>query len=162
MNRNVVIAIIVGVVVIAGVIIVSALKAKNAKYGWYGEVSPEQQPIATQEPMNSELKIEDAKVGTGKEAKAGDTVSVHYVSTFPNGSKFDSSRDREEPFSFTLGAGQVIQGWDRGVLGMKEGGIRKLTVPPDLGYGPNDYGPIPGGSTLHFEIELLKVEQEQE
>ena len=107
--------------------------------------------------MNNELKIEDVKVGTGKEAKTGDLVEVHYVGTFSDGKKFDSSRDRGTPFSFTLGAGGVIKGWDRGLVGMKEGGIRKLTIPPELGYGMNDYSSIPGGSTLLFEVELLRV-----
>ncbi|MDP2629166.1 MAG: FKBP-type peptidyl-prolyl cis-trans isomerase [Candidatus Harrisonbacteria bacterium] len=103
------------------------------------------------------LTIEDVKVGEGAEAKAGQTISVHYVGTFENGEKFDSSRDRGTPFSFQLGGGQVIQGWDKGFVGMKVGGLRKLTIAPELGYGANDYGPIPGGSTLFFEVELLAV-----
>lgn len=108
--------------------------------------------------QSSELNIEDVKVGDGDEAVAGKNVTVHYVGTFPDGSKFDSSRDRGTPFSFVLGSGNVIQGWDQGVVGMKVGGVRKLVVPPSLGYGPNDYGSIPGNSTLLFEVELLKVE----
>jgi len=104
------------------------------------------------------LIITDEKIGTGEEAKAGQTVTVNYVGTFlNNGEKFDSSYDRNQPFVFTLGAGQVIQGWDEGFAGMKVGGKRKLVVPPNLGYGPNDYGPIPGNSTLVFEVELLGV-----
>jgi peptidylprolyl isomerase len=104
------------------------------------------------------LKIEDLTVGTGSEAKKGNTVSVHYVGTLTTGSKFDSSRDRNSPFNFLLGAGQVIQGWDQGVAGMKVGGTRRLTVPPELGYGPMGYPPvIPGNSTLVFEVELLNV-----
>lgn len=105
------------------------------------------------------LKIEDVKVGTGAEAKPGSLISVHYVGTFADGKKFDSSRDRGEPFTFPLGQGMVIQGWEQGFNGMKVGGVRKLTVPPELGYGPNDYGPIPGGSTLYFEVELLNVRE---
>lgn len=102
------------------------------------------------------LKIEDLKVGSGAEAKAGQSVAVHYVGTLTNGSKFDSSRDRGEPFEFRLGAGQVIKGWDQGVAGMKVGGLRKLTIPPDLGYGARGFPPvIPGNSTLVFEVELL-------
>jgi FKBP-type peptidyl-prolyl cis-trans isomerase len=77
--------------------------------------------------------------------------------TFANGQKFDSSYDRKEPITFQLGAGQVIPGWDQGLLGMKVGGKRKLVIPPNLGYGPNDYGPIPGNSTLYFEVELVSV-----
>ncbi|AGC48711.1 FKBP-type peptidylprolyl cis-trans isomerase [Myxococcus stipitatus DSM 14675] len=104
------------------------------------------------------LKIEDSKVGTGDEAKAGQTVSVHYVGTLTDGKKFDSSRDRGQPFSFKLGAGQVIQGWDQGVAGMKVGGVRKLTIPPDLGYGARGAGGvIPPNATLVFEVELLGV-----
>ncbi len=104
------------------------------------------------------MQSEDLVVGSGDEAVSGKTVTVNYVGTFTDGTKFDASADHGQPFSFTLGAGQVIQGWDQGVAGMKVGGKRKLTVPPELGYGPNDYGSIPGGSTLVFEIELLKVE----
>lgn len=104
------------------------------------------------------LKIEDLKVGTGPEAKPGQNVTVHYVGTLTNGSKFDSSRDRNEGFEFALGAGQVIKGWDQGVAGMKVGGLRRLTVPPELGYGKMGYPPvIPGNSTLVFEVELLSV-----
>lgn len=104
------------------------------------------------------LQMEDLKVGTGPEAKAGQNVSVHYVGTLTNGKKFDSSRDRNEPFQFKLGAGMVIKGWDQGVAGMKVGGLRKLTIPPDLGYGPMGYPPvIPGNSTLVFEVELIAV-----
>jgi FKBP-type peptidyl-prolyl cis-trans isomerase FkpA len=104
------------------------------------------------------LKIEDLKVGTGTEAVSGKNVTVHYVGTLTTGSKFDSSRDRNEGFQFRLGAGQVIQGWDQGVAGMKIGGLRKLTIPPELGYGARGFPPvIPGNSTLIFEVELLAV-----
>jgi FKBP-type peptidyl-prolyl cis-trans isomerase FkpA len=104
------------------------------------------------------LKSEDLKVGTGVEATPGKTVTVHYVGTLANGSKFDSSRDRNEGFTFRLGAGQVIQGWDQGVAGMKVGGLRKLTIPPELGYGARGFPPvIPPNSTLVFEVELLQV-----
>ncbi|AUX43138.1 peptidyl-prolyl cis-trans isomerase [Sorangium cellulosum] len=108
--------------------------------------------------MQAELGIEDVRVGTGAEAKPGQKVTVHYVGTLTNGSKFDSSRDRNQGFSFSLGAGQVIQGWDRGVAGMKIGGIRKLTIPPELGYGARGFPPvIPPNATLVFEVELLSV-----
>jgi FKBP-type peptidyl-prolyl cis-trans isomerase len=108
--------------------------------------------------MQNNLKITDTKVGTGSEAKLGDTVMVHYTGTFLDGSVFDSSVPRGQPFSFTLGEGRVIAGWEQGVLGMKAGGKRSLSIPPELGYGMNDYGPIPGGSTLLFDIELLGIE----
>jgi len=105
------------------------------------------------------LGIEDMTVGTGAEAIAGKRVTVHYVGTLTNGSKFDSSRDRGQGFTFQLGAGQVIKGWDQGVAGMKIGGIRNLTIPPELGYGAGGFPPvIPANSTLIFEVELLAVE----
>jgi FKBP-type peptidyl-prolyl cis-trans isomerase FkpA len=104
------------------------------------------------------LQIEDIKVGTGAEAQAGKNVTVHYVGTLTDGKKFDSSRDRNQGFSFRLGAGQVIQGWDQGVAGMKIGGLRKLTIPPELAYGARGFPPvIPPNSTLIFEVELLEV-----
>lgn len=102
------------------------------------------------------LIISDTKVGTGKEAKNGDTVVVNYTGKFTNGQTFDSSVGKA-PFEFTIGAGQVITGWEMGVQGMKEGGTRRLSVPPELGYGAADYGPIPGNSTLLFEVELISV-----
>lgn len=108
---------------------------------------------------NNQLKIEDEVVGTGEEAQAGKRVTVHYLGTLTNGTKFDSSVDRGQPFTFNLGAGQVIAGWDQGVVGMKVGGKRKLTIPPELGYGEQGAGGvIPPNATLVFEIELLKVE----
>ena len=107
----------------------------------------------------SGLKYEDLKEGTGAEAKKGDTVEVHYTGWLTNGKKFDSSKDRNEPFSFKLGAGMVIKGWDEGVAGMKVGGKRKLMIPPELGYGARGAGggAIPPNATLIFEIELLKI-----
>lgn len=104
------------------------------------------------------LVIEEIKVGTGAEAKAGQTVSVHYTGWLTNGTKFDSSVDRGQTFQFPLGAGRVIKGWDEGVAGMKVGGKRKLTIPPALGYGANGAGAvIPPNATLVFDVELLGV-----
>src|SRR5688572_2570335 len=106
----------------------------------------------------SGLRYQDVTQGQGAEAVADRTVSVHYTGWLPNGEKFDSSRDRNEPFSFTLGAGQVIAGWDEGVAGMKVGGRRKLVIPADLGYGTAGAPPaIPPGATLVFDVELLDV-----
>ena len=107
---------------------------------------------------DSGLKIDDIVSGDGAEAKAGQMVTVHYTGWLTNGSKFDSSKDRNDPFRFKLGAGQVIRGWDEGVAGMKIGGKRKLTIPPQLGYGARGAGGvIPPNATLVFEVELLDV-----
>lgn len=108
--------------------------------------------------MSNQLQIEDLQVGTGAEAAAGHQVDVHYTGWLTNGQKFDSSLDRGKPFSFQLGGGMVIKGWDQGVAGMKVGGKRKLTIPPELGYGDRGAGNvIPPGATLVFEVELLGV-----
>jgi len=105
----------------------------------------------------SGLKIEDLSVGTGAEAVAGKMITVNYRGTLLDGTKFDSSYDRNQPFKFTLGAGQVIAGWDQGFAGMKVGGKRKLTISPEMGYGSRSAGTIPPNSTLVFEVELLAV-----
>ena len=106
----------------------------------------------------SGLKYRDDAVGTGAEARAGQRVKVHYTGTLTDGRKFDSSRDRGNPFEFDLGAGRVIRGWDEGVAGMKVGGRRTLVIPPDLGYGNRGAGAvIPPGATLVFDVELRGV-----
>ncbi|HSS77639.1 MAG TPA: FKBP-type peptidyl-prolyl cis-trans isomerase [Thermoanaerobaculia bacterium] len=106
----------------------------------------------------SGLKYTDLEVGQGQEAKAGQTVNVHYTGWLENGTKFDSSLDRRSPFSFHLGGGQVIRGWDEGVAGMRVGGKRRLTIPASLGYGARGAGGvIPPNATLIFEVELLGV-----
>jgi FKBP-type peptidyl-prolyl cis-trans isomerase len=111
-----------------------------------------------QENLPTALQIVDEKVGVGEEAPAGKKVVVHYVGTLEDGTKFDSSRDRGQPFSFTLGVGQVIKGWDEGVKGMKVGGLRKLIIPSDMAYGDSGIpGAIPPKATLIFEVELLQV-----
>lgn len=112
--------------------------------------------MATTTP--SGLIYEDIIVGTGATATAGHTVVVNYTGWLTNGTKFDSSKDRNEPFEFRLGAGQVIRGWDEGVAGMKEGGERKLTIPAELGYGARGAGGvIPPNAVLIFDVELIKV-----
>jgi len=104
------------------------------------------------------LQYEDLQEGTGKEALIGQTVSVHYTGWLTDGTKFDSSVDRGQPFQFPLGARRVIAGWDEGVAGMKVGGKRKLTIPPALGYGSRGAGGvIPPNATLVFDVELLDV-----
>ncbi|MEC5399103.1 FKBP-type peptidyl-prolyl cis-trans isomerase [Uliginosibacterium sp. H1] len=112
------------------------------------------------EPVTTEsgLIYEDSILGTGAEAKAGRTVVVHYTGWLTDGSKFDSSKDRDDPFMFPLGGRRVIAGWDEGVQGMKVGGTRKLTIPPQLGYGERGAGGvIPPNATLVFEVELLEI-----
>ncbi|MDO8496189.1 MAG: FKBP-type peptidyl-prolyl cis-trans isomerase [bacterium] len=106
------------------------------------------------------LEVQDVVVGSGAEAKNGDTVSAHYTGTLSDGKKFDSSYDRGEPFSFVLGGGMVIKGWDLGLVGMKVGGKRKLIIPPDLGYGDRNIGEglIPPNSTLLFDVELMATQ----
>lgn len=130
-------------------------------------IEPQQSPIGSDSAkikventkMEDKLIIEDQVVGTGDEAVAGKTITVNYTGTLTNGTKFDSSYDHGTPFTFTLGAGQVIAGWDQGFNGMRVGGKRKLTIPPTLGYGSaGAAGVIPPNATLIFVVELLKVE----
>lgn len=121
--------------------------------------APQPEPTAKMNnpTTNNGLKIDDIKIGTGPEVKKGDTISINYLGTLPDGTKFDSSYDRGQPFTTQIGTGQVIEGWDLGVIGMKVGGKRKLTIPPDLGYGAQAVGSIPANSTLIFEVELMGI-----
>lgn len=107
--------------------------------------------------MASGLKYVDYVVGSGATAETGKAVVVHYTGYLTNGFKFDSSLDRDQAIQFQLGAGEMIKGWDIGIVGMRVGGKRKLIIPPAMGYGGSDYGPIPGNSVLVFDIELLEV-----
>ena len=109
--------------------------------------------------MSNGLVIEDIKIGEGQEVEKFNIVTVNYTGLLEDGTKFDSSLNPgRTPFRFTVGAGQVIKGWDEGLIGMKVGGKRKLTIPPELGYWSRDNGPIPANSTLIFEIDLLGIE----
>ncbi len=123
--------------------------------------APTVKPSGNMITTASGLQYQDSVVGQGATATAGQTVTVNYTGMFTNGQKFDSSVDpafgHVKPFSFKLGTGSVIKGWDEGVAGMKVGGKRQLIIPPSLGYGSQDNGPIPGDSTLVFEVELLGV-----
>lgn len=105
----------------------------------------------------SRMVIDDIKFGTGEVVKDGDVVAVHYVGTLQNGQEFDNSKKRGEPFEFKVGGGQVIEGWEKGVVGMQVGGQRILVIPPDMAYGSQGIGPIPGNATLVFSIELLEI-----
>lgn len=156
-------ALILGVVVLAAVVGLVWYQDQAVGLLALSENNVEEAPQGLEwtpsEQMNTEgLKIEDVVVGTGAEARPGNRVSVHYVGTLTNGTKFDSSRDRGEPFAFTLGRGEVIKGWDLGVAGMKVGGTRKLVIAPELAYGERGAGGVIGpGETLVFEVELLDV-----
>jgi len=145
---------VLGVIIGVGWLIMNNLKTVKP-----GE--PETNPAVSSPAAVSDLKgvkIEDQVVGTGAEAVAGKEITVHYTGTLTDGKKFDSSLDRKEPFKFKLGAGQVIAGWDEGFAGMKVGGKRRLTIPPDMAYGERGAGSsIPPNSTLIFEVELLEV-----
>jgi FKBP-type peptidyl-prolyl cis-trans isomerase len=125
------------------------------------EAAPEMAPAVDLSAMtqtSSGLYILDLEVGEGEEAAVGQLATVHYTGWFIDGEKFDSSLDREEPYAFPLGAGQVIAGWDEGVVGMRVGGNRRLVIPPELAYGPQGRPGIPPNSTLVFDVELLRVE----
>ncbi len=138
--------------VVTGVVLWPRIRGQADGAEGIPTLAPDVQSTATA----SGLQIQDIVVGTGEEAKAGDTVSVHYTGWLTDGSKFDSSVDRGQPFEFTLGQGGVIPGWDEGVAGMKVGGKRRLTIPADLGYGASGAGSlIPPNATLIFDVELL-------
>lgn len=179
-NKTFLIAVMFGVVVLAGGFVllysgkqetppstqVSGIQTESTSNS--SETSTEALQFGQEEAVNAkldqveevtELKIEDLVVGTGAEAVSGKKITVNYKGSLTNETVFDSSYERNEPFSFTLGAGEVIQGWDKGFDGMKVGGKRKLTIPSNLGYGERGAGAsIPPNSTLIFEVELLKVE----
>lgn len=148
MNKS---TIILGVIVVAAISLGIFLMLRDpASY-----TPPQDQTKPT--IMEQELKIETTQEGTGEGAKVGDTVTVHYRGTLTDGTQFDASYDRGTPFSFKLGENRVIQGWEQGILGMKAGEKRKLTIPSSLGYGDRGQGPIPPKATLIFEVEMLKI-----
>ena len=141
---------------------------------WYGvdynkrtdeRLAQEEAAALTEQRQNrlellERIEREDVTVGEGPEAKWGDVLTAHYTGTFEDGTVFDSSHGRGEPIRFPFGQNAVILGWDLGLLGMKAGGVRKLVIPPELGYGPSGSGPIPPDTTLYFTVELLAINDE--
>lgn len=175
MPKNLIPFIIIGIIIAAGVLgvyfilnqsIPAAEIKKNAEEEPMKFIQEEttkqntntQSPAANPTSPVKELIVEDKVVGQGAEVKSGDTILMHYTGTLENGQKFDSSVDRGQPFETQIGVGQVIKGWDQGVIGMKVGGKRKLTIPSNLAYGEQGIpGAIPGNATLIFELELLEI-----
>lgn len=156
MKRNEMIAVTVGIVVVFGILVFGIMNSVFTNREAGGAVNN-----ATMQQQPEGLVVEDIEVGSGEEAVAGKVITAHYTGTLEDGTVFDSSVSRGVPFSFVLGAGQVIQGWDLGIQGMKVGGKRMLTIPPELAYGDRAIGAIPAGSTLIFEVELLGVADAQ-
>src|SRR5262249_5552788 len=140
------------------VLAVALLVAQHASVAAQKEKVVEKE-ITTKDGKKAILKYVDLVEGKGNEVKKGDTIEVHYTGTLTSGKKFDSSLDRGETFTVKIGTGKVIVGWDEGIPGMKEGGKRKLTIPPELAYGDRDVGNglIPANSTLIFEVEVVKI-----
>ncbi len=178
MSKNlmpIVIVIIVVALGFGGIFLLSNQKTNNSQINLTPSIypSPTQLPVATSSAnaiiaseeanMNNVittadgLQMQDEIVGTGAEVKSGNTVTVNYLGTLTDGTKFDSSYDRNQPFTTQIGVGQVIKGWDEGIVGMKVGGKRKLIIPANLGYGNQPAGSIPPNSTLVFEVELVSV-----
>jgi len=164
MTKNFIAAVVIGVLVL---IIFSYFI-----FGLNGATSTDNNTITADTPTNSvtinevsqaptgsneKLEVTDEKIGTGKEVKKGDTVEINYVGTLTNGKKFDASAEHGGPFTTQIGVGQVIKGWDEGIIGMKVGGKRKLVIPPSLGYGSQNMGTIPPNSTLIFQVELVGI-----
>jgi FKBP-type peptidyl-prolyl cis-trans isomerase len=157
MNKKYLILVLVALAILG---LGTYLGAKNAEVNKKLSIADNNNENSNMQENNNqpgELKIEILKEGTGAVATSGDKVSVNYVGTFEDGQVFDSNTSTSSPFSFTLGAGEVIKGWDLGVAGMKVGEKRKLTVPYNLGYGESGYGPIPAKATLIFEVDLLGI-----
>lgn len=143
-----------GLAVAAAIVVVAALLFGN---NFLAFINSESEQKNNMNLPQTGFESEELTPGTGESAAKGDTVTVHYVGRLPDGRVFDSSLDSNQPFTFVLGGGSVIRGWDEGLVGMKVGEKRRLTIAPDYAYGPNDYGPIPGNSVLIFDVELLSL-----
>jgi len=158
-QRNIIITgVVIVIILVLGLIILMQVNKNSNNTSTTNTTTtnnPDSSPINTS--TTSGLVIQDIKTGTGNAVVNGNTLSVNYIGTLTDGTKFDSSYDRNQPFSFVIGQGNVIQGWDQGMLGMKVGGKRKLTIPANLGYGNQPAGSIPPNSTLIFEVELLGI-----
>ncbi len=148
------------IAIAAGMALVAFLLYGDALLNFFGfNNNNEDNQITMSQLPDSGVETDDMLVGSGEAVTRGDTLTVHYIGTLPTGKVFDSSVDRGMPFTFTIGTGSVIRGWEEGLLGMREGGVRKLVVAPDYGYGSQAIGSIPPDSTLIFEVQLLKVEK---
>lgn len=169
-TKKLIAIVVIAAVVIIGIVVYFVNKqpartsesiAENSSHVDINQMNTEdvQGNVSNSVNNQTKMKIETLKQGTGAESKAGDSLTVNYTGTFENGTKFDSSLNPgREPFVFTVGAGQVIKGWDQGMVGMKVGEQRKLTIPPELGYGESGIpGAIPGNATLIFVVDLLKI-----
>jgi len=156
MTKNFIAAVIIGVLVL--IIFAYFIFGLNGSTPAANTTDSMTIPTAPAPTSSSDkLQIQDEKNGTGRTVQKGDTVEINYVGTLANGTKFDASADHGGPFTTQIGVGQVIKGWDEGVIGMKVGGKRKLTIPPSLGYGNQAAGSIPPNSTLIFQVELVKI-----
>ncbi len=155
MSKKIFWATVLGLVILIGYLIINQSPKESQQPE---SVAKDNRQVMDNSQQVTELKIEDIKVGEGAEVKSGDTVVMHYAGTLLDGTKFDTSYDRGEPFTTQIGVGQVIAGWDQGVPGMKVGGKRKLTIPSNLAYGERGAGAlIPPNSALIFEVELLEI-----
>jgi peptidylprolyl isomerase len=161
MNRNKYIAVFAGliVVILFFVVLGDGLSFGTGKQAVTGGEVLSDLNVAESGPG---VTVQDLVVGEGKKAVEGKVLTVHYTGALEDGTIFDSSTQRDTPFSFTLGAGEVIQGWDEGLVGMKVGGQRLLVIPPELGYGDQEVGSIPASSTLIFQVELLDVKDAEQ
>ena len=152
MSKHFTISLIIGILVL--VVFAYFILGLNGSSTTQTSTQPSPQTLTS---STDTLQIQDEKIGTGSAVKKGDTVQINYVGTLENGTKFDASADHGGPFSTQIGVGQVIKGWDEGIIGMKVGGKRKLVIPPSLGYGDQAVSSIPSNSTLIFQVELVGI-----